>query len=800
MGSRPTYSSQRPFEAKRATSDVIFDQVVLRDNIAQDSNTQADSKQKKGQSRKKKKEEKKKSEEQDGQDTLTMFELDHVPKVHKRRKRQLMTQAPPKEKSTSKKKQKALPNKALKERADEIPTSQETADSSIALYIETNHTVKQDVQAKGAKRFKKHAKKKGKPDREEVPKVPKKSSKGYNLRQQAMGKSTSGKCGSRKAHELCAVEKNLPSVSDLDDSSMEIARDDSVIPMSFLRKGSPLFPLALSNVYGDSAADLFLDEEEIDKMAWVSISSGPKDQVSVKDSSQYTFISTYTYGSTTSKSGSKRTSQSPTVFLHKKPPHLNSSVQKGKRDIKDMKFPDFISPIFSKKAQPLTAKKADPKFSLSSTSKKKLRKCSTQLLESGSCQAPLDSPGLTTIASGTNQHGGGGDHRKSSSSDSGADEVTRKQHPDGKVRASTPKEPAVLVSLSLSPVRAASWGDEELGFPVMESIEVNTSEIIVPSLMQITDLPRRDQSALENCEEHCDLVQVPETETDVCSNPTAEPRHSPSSKQPNSKKTTTSDVGELERRDLSCNRPDCHQSKQGNKNFFEFRISEDVPENKDDLAVKKDNGQRNKKSFNHFKQPAHTSPGHAKESRLTASRPNLSKRLSKLNQDSTKQIPSAPLLVEETSKQAAFQTMKSPEACVVDMSKSSKEFKSNELLKNQSTCQELKQVTQVEDQQGAETSEIEADNEDFINLRPQNHENAPIEESGCSTAGSSLTKHLPAFDAAQVRKLNKSAYAENSHLRLCFVNRLCRQHREAQKLAIISKDFPFSISPSLRLE
>ncbi|GFN73685.1 hypothetical protein PoB_000019100 [Plakobranchus ocellatus] len=159
---------------------------------------------------------------------------------------------------------------------------------------------------------------------------------------------SNNKCGLNSTQDWSVTE----TFWDPNLSSIEIARDNNVIPMSFLRKGSPLLPLVLSNVGNDTSLGIsrhaYHDKEDLEKLPWVTISSGPCDQSSTQGGSQYTYISTYTYGSTTTTSGTKKGCKSPTVFMQKKPAYLNSSVQKGKSDISEVEFPDFISPIYLK--------------------------------------------------------------------------------------------------------------------------------------------------------------------------------------------------------------------------------------------------------------------------------------------------------------------------------------------------------------------------------------------------------------------------------------------------------------------
>ncbi|RUS78114.1 hypothetical protein EGW08_014122, partial [Elysia chlorotica] len=99
--------------------------------------------------------------------------------------------------------------------------------------------------------------------------------------------------------------------------------------------GSPLLPLASSKICWDWTCDRS-SQQDTDNLEWVSISSGPRDQQGTGGSSQYTYTSTYTYGSSTTKSEN---------VTRKKQARLNSTVSKGKRNVQETEFPDFLSPI-----------------------------------------------------------------------------------------------------------------------------------------------------------------------------------------------------------------------------------------------------------------------------------------------------------------------------------------------------------------------------------------------------------------------------------------------------------------------
>ncbi|GFN73683.1 hypothetical protein PoB_000018900 [Plakobranchus ocellatus] len=72
------------------------------------------------------------------------------------------------------------------------------------------------------------------------------------------------------------------------------------------------------------------------------------------------------------------------------------------------------------------------------------------------------------------------------------EKIPEKQWPVSKLRASTPKDKAIPISLSMSPVRMPSWDNDDLGLQLVESVEVNTSEILVPSLMEPSGLQEQE--------------------------------------------------------------------------------------------------------------------------------------------------------------------------------------------------------------------------------------------------------------------------------------------------------------------
>lgn len=707
----------------RAPSDILFDQVVSKSKVCQDSHSPVNSKQKMPQTREKRD----KAQKIIKQDTPTIFQLDDIPKFQKGKKRQLMKQPTHKKKTTISKKYRASLMNSMEEVESE-PASLETLETSLTLNIEPCNSLAQGLHAGNAKCLKPYFTKKSKLGSAQRAKISQLNNKGYNLRgQRDKGAKSRQK---QKISDWSIVTQNLQPDSDL--SSIELPRDESVVPLSFLRKGSPvLFPLAQSIICNNSGDDLLMEEEE--KMPWVSISSGPKDSQTEPGSSKYTFISTYTYGSTTAKSGSKVSSKSPTLFLSKAQSQLNSSLQKGKRNIKDMAFPDFISPIGSNKVKAAVQKETMPNTCPPVASEKKLQKCSTLFLESSSCQVPLESPGLTAIPSISGQLF---DQRKQTSisgtlastemqqhddkicaSTQKDQEVTfstmEKQQQDCKMRASTPKDQAVLVSLNLSPVCMASWDEEELGLPIRDSIEVNTSEIIVPSFLeQITDIPRINGSRKQ--------TQNSSKINDV-SNQQSEPRGK-----------------DINQRQPGLERPKSLSTKEQEEKYLSGSICK-----------------------------SH----HSLQKRGSSSKESLC-----------------------SSKEIVTEQKDSP--TVNENEEGLKQFINTEQGTPLHTISFIKHPRSRNQSQGMEEFELEHGKADLTNMRHKNQKSSFSEKKECSVAKAKCPVQ-PVACAVESKRPVKFAASVNPHLPLCFVNRLCKQHRETQRQKMVSAGYLFSTNANM---
>ena len=124
-----------------------------------------------------------------------------------------------------------------------------------------------------------------------------------------------------------------------------------------------------------------------------------------------------------------------------------------------------------------------------------------------------------------------------------------------------------------------------------------------------------------------------------------------------------------------------------------------------------------------------------------------------------------------------------------------KECKSNfqtDLIGKDSNCGQCQDSALTEHQPVAEeNNEVSAPEED-IGKVVEKHDSSPPDVGCLENESNSIKKSIS--DDIEVNGLNKSTYSKNPKLRLCFVNRLCKQHRQTQN--VISSSFPFSESPN----
>ncbi|KAH9512497.1 hypothetical protein Btru_038623 [Bulinus truncatus] len=309
------------------------------------------------------------------------------------------------------------------------------------------------------------------------------------------------------------------------DTSIEVARKSSETLRHSARglDCTPLVELAASDDDSFPNFPLFPSKKKdvtLSEQAWVTVSSDSKGTKSYNTDTEsnrktmsskytYSFVSTYTDGTASSK-GSSTDKLSPHVFMKKHCP-LNSTTYRNKDDIGTVQFPDSISPVVDKclaimcipdSSSKNNHKEQIKKWKHHETHEQDLnQKCSTHLFVSVSSSKTnmFHSLDLSEI-------------REVSQTKvpqeklcEQTDETTRTERthincitlkPDqhhlhghvDKVQqkkeflCSTPHSDNAALILDLSPIKSPVFEDSEL--PINFSVEVNTDEIIVPSLEQ----------------------------------------------------------------------------------------------------------------------------------------------------------------------------------------------------------------------------------------------------------------------------------------------------------------------------
>ncbi|XP_055880716.1 uncharacterized protein LOC106080034 isoform X2 [Biomphalaria glabrata] len=227
---------------------------------------------------------------------------------------------------------------------------------------------------------------------------------------------------------------------------------------------------------------------------------------SISSKFTYTYISTYTENSKSKTSCGERSS-SPHVIFKKACPNLNSTTYWNKEDIGAIHFPDSISPIFKMPDVPkneLLKKNQEKWKSLRVHEKVEQEpKCSTQLFvsisssqnkmfnsvstipEDSKTQGPQETFNPETTKTGYNVKGVFENSAELVPVSNKVDVVA----PNKEVKSSTPHHGSTSVfTLDLSPIKSVHDEDE---LYIHSSKDVNSEEIIVPSLMQLSDLSEK---------------------------------------------------------------------------------------------------------------------------------------------------------------------------------------------------------------------------------------------------------------------------------------------------------------------